>query len=43
MKNFLKKMPVMIVFVALAVIGLLVYIPMLARPISYGMTYVERY
>lgn len=40
MKNFLKKMPVMIVFVALAVIGLLVYIPMLARPISYGMTYV---
>lgn len=40
MKNFLKKMPVMIVFVALAVIGLLVYIPMLARPVSYGMTYV---
>ena len=39
-KNFLKKMPVMIVFVALAVIGLLVYIPMLARPVSYGMTYV---
>lgn len=33
-------MPVMIVFVALAVIGLLVYIPMLARPVSYGMTYV---
>ena len=30
----------MIVFVALAVIGLLVYIPMLARPVSYGMTYV---
>lgn len=43
MKNFLKKMSVMIVFVALAVIGLLVYIPMLARPISYGMTYVDRY
>lgn len=43
MKNFLKKMPVMIVFVALAVIGLLVYIPMLARPVSYGMTYVYSY
>ena len=42
MKNFLKKMPVMIVFVALAVIGLLVYIPMLARPVSYGMTYVYK-
>ena len=42
-EKFLKKMPVMIVFVALAVIGLLVYIPMLARPVSYGMTYVERY
>ncbi len=40
MKNFLKKMPVMIVFVALAVICLLVYIILLARPISYGMTYV---
>ena len=32
----------MIVFVALAVIGLLVYIPMLARPVSYGMTYVYK-
>ena len=39
MKKFLKKIPVMIAFVALAVIGLLVYIPVLARPISYDMTY----
>lgn len=40
MKNFLKKMPVMIVFTTLAVIGLLVYILLLARPISYGMAYI---
>ncbi len=32
-------MPVMIVFLSLAVVGLLFYIVMLARPVSYGMTY----
>ncbi len=39
MKKFLSKMPVMIVFLSLAVIGLVFYIVMLARPVSYGMTY----
>lgn len=39
MKKFLSKMPVMIVFLSLAVVGLVFYIVMLARPISYGMTY----
>ncbi len=39
MKKFLSKMPVMIVFLSLAVVGLVFYIVMLARPVSYGMTY----
>ena len=39
MKKFLSKMPVMIVFLSLAVVGLVFYIIMLARPVSYGMTY----
>ena len=39
MKKFLSKMPVMIVFLSLAAVGLVFYIVMLARPVSYGMTY----
>lgn len=39
MKKFLSKMWVMIVLLVLAVGGLALYIGMLARPISYGMTY----
>ena len=39
MKKFLSKMPVMIVFLSLALVGLVFYIVMLARPVSYGMTY----
>lgn len=39
MKKFLSKLPVMIVFVVLAVAVLGLYIGMLARPVSYGMTY----
>lgn len=39
MKKFLSKMPVIIVFLSLAVVGLVFYIVMLARPVSYGMTY----
>ena len=39
MKKFLKKLPVMITFVALSVVLLGVYIYMLARPVSYGMAY----
>lgn len=39
MKKFLSKMPVMIVFLSLAVVGLVFYIIMLARPVSYGMAY----
>ncbi len=39
MKKFLSKMPVMIVLLSLAAVGLVFYIVMLARPISYGMTY----
>ena len=39
MKKFLSKLPVMIVFVVLAVVVLGLYIGILARPVSYGMTY----
>ena len=39
MKKFFSKLPVMIVFVVLAVAVLGLYIGMLARPVSYGMTY----
>lgn len=39
MKKFLSKLPVMIVCLSLVVVGLAVYIYMLARPVSYGMTY----
>lgn len=39
MKKFLSKLPVMIVFVVLAVAVLGLYIGMLARLVSYGMTY----
>ncbi len=39
MKKFLSKLPVMIVFVVLAVAVLGLYIGILARPVSYGMTY----
>ena len=39
MKKFLSKMPVMVTFLALAVVLLGVYIFMLARPVSYGMNY----
>lgn len=39
MKNFLKKKPVFITLVSVAVVLLVFYIAMLARPISYGMTY----
>ena len=40
MKKFLSKLPVMITFLSLAVVGLVFYVVMLARPVSYGMTYV---
>ena len=40
MKKFLSKLPVMIVLLVLAVAVLGLYIGMLARPVSYGMTYV---
>lgn len=39
MKKFLSKMPVMIVLLVVAVAVLGLYIGMLARPVSYGMTY----
>lgn len=39
MKKFLSKLPVMIVLLVLAVAILGLYIGMLARPVSYGMTY----
>lgn len=39
MKKFLSKMPVMITLLSLAVVGLVFYVVMLARPVSYGMTY----
>lgn len=39
MKNFLKKMPVFITFLSLAVVMLVVWIAMVARPVSYGWGY----
>ncbi len=39
MKNFMKKLPVMITFVALAVVWLVVYIGLQVRPIAYGNAY----
>ncbi len=39
MKKFLRKKPVMITFIALAVVMLVVYIGMLVRPVAIGMTY----
>ena len=39
MKKFFGKLPVMITFVALAVIFAAVYIGMLVRPVAIGMTY----
>lgn len=39
MKKFLKKKPVMITFVVLAIAMLAVYIGMLVRPVAVGMTY----
>ena len=39
MKKFLGKKPVMITFIALAVIMLVFYIGMLVRPVAIGMTY----
>lgn len=40
MKKFLRKKPVMITFVALAIVFIAVYIGMLVRPVSYGFNYV---
>ncbi len=42
MKKFLSKLPVMITFVVLAVLVLALNIGMLARPVSYGMTYKSK-
>ena len=39
MKKFLSKKPVMITFVAVAVLMLVFYIAMLVRPVAIGMTY----
>ena len=39
MKKFLGKKPVMITFVALAIVMLVVYIGMLVRPVAIGFTY----
>ena len=39
MKKFLSKLATMITLLSLAVIGLLFYVVMLVRPVSYGMTY----
>lgn len=41
MKKFLSKKPVMIAFVAVAVVFLAVYIGMLVRPVSYGFNYTQ--
>jgi len=46
MKKFFGKKPVMITFIALAVVMLVVYIGMLVRPVAVGFTYkgeVESY
>ena len=42
MKNFLKKMPVFITSIVVAVCLLVVYIAMLARPVAYGMAYTGK-
>lgn len=42
MKKFLTKKPVMIIFIALAVVMLAFYIGMMVRPVSYGMNYVSK-
>lgn len=39
MKKFFGKLPVMITFVALAVVFAVVYVGMLVRPVAIGMTY----
>ncbi len=39
MKKFLSKLPVMVTFLAVAVVILALYIGILARPVSYGMKY----
>ena len=39
MKKFFSKMPVMITFIALAVIMTVAYIGLLVRPVAIGMTY----
>ena len=39
MKKFLSKLPVMITFVALAVVMLVAYIGLLVRPVAVGFTY----
>ena len=39
MKKFLGKLPVMITFVALAVVMLVAYIGLLVRPVAIGFTY----
>lgn len=39
MKKFLGKKPVMITFVALAIVMLVVYIGLLVRPVAVGFTY----
>lgn len=42
MKKFLKKKPVMITFVVLAIAMIAVYVGMLVRPISYGFNYTYK-
>lgn len=42
MKKLLSKKPVMITFIALAVVFLAVYIGMLVRPVSYGFNYTSK-
>lgn len=42
MKKFLSKKPVMITFIALAVVMIAFYIGMMVRPVSYGMNYVYK-
>ena len=42
MKKFLSKKPVMITFIVLAVLFLAVYIGLLVRPISVGMSYTHK-
>ncbi len=42
MKKFMKKLPVMITFLALTVVWLGVYLFMQLRPVAYGMTYKHK-